>query len=341
MKIVHSPLNAQHDPKHFLVNGSIQANPEVPQRAEMLLHAAENAGHGIVDPADHGTELLGKIHTRRYLTFLERIHERWQRQPNASDEVIPNVHPIVPAGGYPDSAAGQAGFHMTDTACPISKGTWDAVRAAANAAIHAADMVMRGDREAYALCRPPGHHASSETAGGFCYLNNSALAAQHLRRNHDKVAVLDVDVHHGNGTQEIFYRRADVLTVSLHADPVRFYPFFWGHASETGADEGEGFNLNLPQPRRTADDDYLKALHAALERITDYGAEALVVALGLDAYEGDPFEGLAITTPGFGRIAEAIAGLELPTVLVQEGGYLSPELGDNLVSFLDGFARGR
>ena len=169
-------------------------------------------------------------------------------------------------------------------------------------------------------------------------MNNGALAATVLRERHERVAILDIDVHHGNGTQDIFYARDDVLTVSLHADPVRFYPFFWGYANETGRDAGEGYNLNIPLQRGTGDDDYLRALENALACIADFAPSALVVALGLDAHESDPFQGLKITTPGFARIARSISGLGLPTVLVQEGGYLSPQLGDNLASFLDAWS---
>jgi acetoin utilization deacetylase AcuC-like enzyme len=177
-------------------------------------------------------------------------------------------------------------------------------------------------------------------AGGFCFLNNTAIAAQRLRRDHARVAILDVDVHHGNGTQGCFYRRKDVLTISLHADPVRFYPFFWGYAAERGEGEGEGFNLNVPLPRGTGDDDYLDALKGAGRRLASFAPSALVVALGLDAYEGDPLAGLAITTAGFGRIGEWLGRRGLPTVLVQEGGYLCEALGPNLASFLVGFEAG-
>lgn len=190
---------------------------------------------------------------------------------------------------------------------------------------------------AYALCRPPGHHAFADVAGGFCFINNSAVAAQVLRKNAACVAILDVDLHHGNGTQGIFYARSDVLTVSLHADPVRFYPFFWGHADERGEGAGLGYNLNLPLPRKSGDAAFLEALGTAFRRIRAFAPEALVVALGLDAFEGDPFGGLSVTTPGFSRIGEAIAGLGLPTVIVQEGGYLCEALGDNLTAFLTGF----
>jgi acetoin utilization deacetylase AcuC-like enzyme len=188
------------------------------------------------------------------------------------------------------------------------------------------------------LCRPPGHHAGSDLVGGFCYLNNAAIAAQVLRGEHECVAILDVDVHHGNGTQDIFYERDDVLTVSLHADPVRFYPFFWGAADERGRGEGEGFNLNLPLPRGTGGDEYLAALDQALGAIDDFGPGALVVALGLDAFVDDPLAGLGLTTKDFGRVGARIRSLGLPTVLVQEGGYPSDELGENLVAVLGAFS---
>jgi acetoin utilization deacetylase AcuC-like enzyme len=204
-------------------------------------------------------------------------------------------------------------------------------------AVEAASAVAAGSPAAYALCRPPGHHAFADVAGGFCFVNNSAVAAQALRATAARVAILDVDLHHGNGTQGIFYARADVLTVSIHADPVRFYPFFWGHADERGEGPGLGYNLNLPLPRKSGDAPFLDALNTALRRIRAFAPDAVVVALGLDAHESDPFGGLSVTTPGFARIAEVIARLHLPTVIVQEGGYLSEELSTNLTSFLTGF----
>ncbi len=173
--------------------------------------------------------------------------------------------------------------------------------------MEAAEAVMSGEPAAYALCRPPGHHAFADVAGGFCFINNSAVAAQRLRKNAARVAILDVDLHHGNGTQGIFYARPDVLTVSIHADPVRFYPFFWGYADERGEGAGLGYNYNLPLERKSGDAVFLEALEAACKRIEAFAPEALVVALGLDAFEGDPFGGLSVSTPGFARIAEAIA----------------------------------
>jgi acetoin utilization deacetylase AcuC-like enzyme len=202
-------------------------------------------------------------------------------------------------------------------------------------------MVSDGEDAVYALCRPPGHHAYSDLAGGFCFLNNSAIAAAHLRLKHERVAILDIDVHHGNGTQGIFYERRDVFTISIHADPASFYPYVWGYAHERGAGAGLGGNLNVPLPIGTKDDDYLQALVVARKAIETFAPGALVVALGLDASEHDPLAGLAVTTDGFRRIGAAIARLGLPTVLVQEGGYLSNILGANLAALLGGFEAAR
>jgi acetoin utilization deacetylase AcuC-like enzyme len=202
-------------------------------------------------------------------------------------------------------------------------------------------LALDGEDAAYALCRPPGHHAYRDLAGGFCFLNNSAIAAAHLRLKHERVAILDVDVHHGNGTQGIFYERGDVLTVSIHADPASFYPFVWGYAHERGAGAGLGANLNIPLPIGTGDEGYLQALGTAKAMIEAFAPGALVIALGLDASEHDPLAGLAVTTNGFRRVGQAIAALKLPTVFVQEGGYLSDILGMNLTAALAGFEEGR
>jgi acetoin utilization deacetylase AcuC-like enzyme len=196
--------------------------------------------------------------------------------------------------------------------------------------------VAGGARAAYALCRPPGHHAFADLAGGFCFLNNAGIAAERLRQAGLRPAILDIDVHHGNGTQGMFYARGDVLTVSIHADPARFYPFFWGHAQERGQGAGQGANLNLPLPRGTGDDPYLDTLAAGLRRIDAFAADVVVVATGLDAHVDDPFRGLGLTTPGFARIGAAIAAAGRPLVLVQEGGYISDALGPALSALLTG-----
>jgi acetoin utilization deacetylase AcuC-like enzyme len=326
-----------HDPQFFLSSGAARPCPEKPARVQALL-----SGLALLDvvpqaPGDHGMDEIAAIHPARYLTFLQTIHSRWQRIEGASAEVIPNIHPRSREDGYPKSAVGQAGFHMADTSCPIGPATWEAAYWSAQSAIAAAETLLAGDRAAYALCRPPGHHAFTDLAGGFCYLNNTAIAAQMLTMQGRKVAVLDVDLHHGNGTQGVFYDRPDVLTVSLHAHPERFYPFFWGYPDERGTGAGEGANLNLALERGSADPAFQRALARGLDTIANWGADTLVLALGLDAFVGDPFAGLAVTTEGFAQVGAMIRSASLPTLIVQEGGYLCPELGRNLAAVLKAF----
>ena len=341
MKIFHTTRHALHDPQFFLVRGEKRPAAEQPQRGEILLAAARASGHQLLEAGDAGLGPIADVHTPEFIDYLQIAHREWTKLPGASSEVIPNVHPGHRPATYPHGIVGRAGWHAADTSSPIGPGTWEAAYAAAQVAVHAADAVLGGEREAYALCRPPGHHAYADMAGGFCFLNNTAIAARRLRGSHARVAVLDVDVHHGNGTQGIFYASRDVLTVSIHADPHHFYPYFWGHAHERGEGAGEGFNLNLPLPLGSSDAPWLAAGDLALERIQRFAPGALVVALGLDASESDPLQGMTITSTGFTQMAAKIAALGLPTVLVQEGGYLGPELGDNLNAFLDGFASAR
>ncbi|UPK07954.1 histone deacetylase family protein [Bradyrhizobium sp. 170] len=337
MKAFYAEEQKRHDPKAVLSRGIAKPHPEKPARVERLLAGALSAGLSVERSKDRGLGPITAVHTPEYLDFLEHVFARWQRLEGASAEVIPNIHPIARKGPYPASVVGQAGYHMADAACPISTETWSSALWSAWSAVEAAEAVMAGAPSAYALCRPPGHHAFADVAGGFCFINNAAVAAQALRSSAARVVILDVDLHHGNGTQGIFYARPDVLTVSLHVDPMRFYPFFWGHADERGEGAGLGYNLNLPLPLKSGDAAFLEGLATAFRRIRAFAPEALVVALGLDAFEGDPFGGLSVTTLGFSRIGEAIAGLGLPTVIVQEGGYLCDALGDNLAAFLTGF----
>ena len=340
MKVIFDESQKRHYPRTFLSSGAPLPNPEVPERADVLLAAAREAGLKQETPHDFGLAPAAAVHTPEYLVFLQTIYERWRKIEGASEEVIPNIHPNGRGGAYPASAVGHAGYHMADTSCPINADTWGSALRSAHAAVHAAELVSQGEAAAYALCRPPGHHAYADMAGGFCYLNNAAIAAAKLQRHGSRVAILDVDLHHGNGTQGIFYARDDVLTISIHADPVRFYPFFWGHADERGEGRGLGYNLNLPLPRKTGDGGFLAALETAMLRLRSFAPDALVIALGLDAHESDPFGGLTVTTRGFGAIGARIGAAKLPSVIVQEGGYLNEALGANLASFLSGFSAG-
>jgi len=337
LKAVYSELHRSHDPQFFLVRGVVQRTTEQPERADRLLAGVRAGGHTLIEPTEFGQGPRARVHSADYLRFLADAWDEWVALGDAGSEMIANIHPVRHAATYPTHIVGQLGWHTSDTACPIGPGTWKGACAATDVAVTAAQLVMDGERASYALCRPPGHHAFADAAGGFCFLNNSAIAAAHLRQMHERVAILDVDVHHGNGTQGIFYDRADVLTISIHADPASFYPFVWGHAHERGAGRGLGANLNIPLPLGTGDDGFMAALAQAKAMIAAYAPGALVIALGLDASKDDPLAGLAVTTDGFHRIGAAIASIGLPTVFVQEGGYLSDILGANLTAVLGGF----
>jgi acetoin utilization deacetylase AcuC-like enzyme len=327
----------RHHGKTFIVAGEKKPIPEVPERAEILSGAVARLGLDLCAPKDVGLAPIAAIHDAQYLNFLQTIHDEWLAA-GGSEQVIPSIHPFDRNGPYPRHHSGKAGFHLGDTSCPVSATTWHSAYASAQTAISAARHVRdQGANSAYALCRPPGHHASSNIAGGFCYLNNSAIAAQELRAKYDRVAILDVDLHHGNGTQHIFYDRSDVMTLSIHADPLDFYPFFWGHTEEVGIHDGLGFNHNQPLPLGSGDAVFLDALERALGKIDDFAADAVVIALGLDASRDDPFGGLTVSPDGFARIGEKIGTLLRPTVLVQEGGYVSETLAENLYQFISGF----
>jgi acetoin utilization deacetylase AcuC-like enzyme len=337
VKAVYTELHRSHDPQFFLVRGVVKRTTEQPERADRLLAGLAAGKHQLVAPGAFGQGPRTRVHSPEYLDFLSSAWDAWSALGDAGPEMIANVHPVRHAATYPTHIVGRLGWHTADTACPIGPGTWAAACAATDVAATAAQLVSDGEDAVYALCRPPGHHAFRDVAGGFCFLNNSAVAAAHLRLRHERVAILDVDVHHGNGTQGIFYQRSDVLTVSIHADPAFYYPYVWGYAHERGEGAGLGANLNVPLPLGTGDDGYLAALEVAQKTIRAFAPGALVVALGLDASEHDPLAGLAVTTDGFRRIGAAIARLGLPTVLVQEGGYLSDILGTNLTAVLAGF----
>jgi acetoin utilization deacetylase AcuC-like enzyme len=340
MITLYDDIQKTHAPETFIVAGRPTPIPEKPIRIDMLMQGVKAVGSTVRKPPAISDDILAMVHTQQYLSFLETLRERWAHVPNSSDVPLPNVYAIqrstLPPITFPEAVVGQAGYHLGDGACPVTATTLAAAKASAACAVEAARLVMAGEKLTYALCRPPGHHAASDLAAGFCFYNNSAIAAELMTRAGKRVAILDIDVHHGNGTEAIFYDRADVLTVSIHADPKRFYPFFWGYDHERGRGAGAGFNLNLPMERGLEIDGYLKALQTALQRISDFGADHLVVACGLDIAIDDPFKGFAIRTQDFETIGKRIAEMRLPTVIVQEGGYPSDSLGHNLASFLKG-----
>lgn len=341
MKLFHSPAHRRHAPQFFLQRGTVRPNYEIPERAEALLRAGTAAGLEAVVPPPAEEAALATVHTGDYLAFLRDGHRAWAEQPEPGPEIVANIHPcpevLAQGGGYREGGIiARAGWFTADTACPIGAGTWEAAIAAAGCALAAADEAASG-RSAYALCRPPGHHAYAARAGGHCYINNAALSAQHLRaKGAARVAVLDIDSHHGNGTQGIFWERGDVFFASVHGDPDFYYPWYIGRAGERGADAGLGANLNLPLARGSGDAAWLGAIETAVAALRAFKPEALVVSLGFDASETEPLGFLAVTEDGFARAGERIAGLGVPAAVIQEGGYNTRTIGTLLARFLGG-----
>jgi len=337
MKTIFNAVQMGHKPQRYLSKGNMVHYPDQPERVRRLLQGVRSAKGVIHAAKTFDTSFYTAAHSPRYLDFLENGFRQWTELEGSYKEMMPSVRPMPGVNDYPSHVLGRAGWHLSDFSCPVVFDTWNVIKASANTALTAAQAVAEGDRSVYALCRPPGHHAQYDRAGGFCYLNNAALAATWLRKTKERVAILDIDVHHGNGTQQIFYQNKNVFTVSIHGDPDQFYPFFQGYESQKGAGNGEGFNLNLPLPVKSGNSVWLGKLEQAVLAIEEFDPGALVLSLGLDAHEADPLEGGAVTTEGFAEMATMIRNLNLPTVIIQEGGYLTPYLGDSLASFLNAY----
>ncbi|MGI4947002.1 MAG: histone deacetylase family protein, partial [Janthinobacterium lividum] len=338
VKLFWDPVQLAHTPRFFLQRGQLRANYEVPARATALLEGCRSIGLVPERPPVPDRAALEAVHDPAYLDFLRDGPAGWAVLDDHGPEMVANIHPapemLANGASLPDSVVGRLGWFTADTSCPIDAATWPAALAAAAGAIAAADEAAAG-RHAYALARPPGHHTYAARAGGHCYVNNAALAAERLRaRGAARVAVLDIDSHHGNGTQGIFWSRPDVLFVSVHGDPSGYYPWYVGHGSERGAGAGEGCTLNLPLPRGSGDAAWLDALESGLAAIRRFGADALVLSLGFDASEHEPLAFLTVTADGFARAARAVAGLGLPVAVVQEGGYAVDRLGGLVAVFL-------
>lgn len=338
-----------HEPGGEVWVGVRIPGTEVVARAELIREALAAAGFEIVPPAGHPEAGLYRVHDPAMIDYLRRAYEDWQAagylEEPGQDRVCPYLFPLPQAVAdrpfrLPAAPSARAGVYTTDTTTLIGPGTYRAATAAADCALTAAEMVLRGATAVYAACRPPGHHAGRAFFGGSCYLNNAALAAQALRDGGvDRVAVVDLDAHHGNGTQDIFYDRADVLYASVHVDPgAGWFPHFVGYADETGRGPGEGANCNRPVAPGGGDGPWFAAVEDLCTAVAAHRAAALVVSLGVDGAAGDPESPLGISAAGFRRAAEALAGLSLPTVFVQEGGYDLDRLGGLVVGTLSAFA---
>ena len=339
MITVFSTDHLLRSPRTELYGGELVRPHECPERAQIVLERVQSERLGdVIAPAAFGMQPLLRVHEERYLEFLRTAWSEWTAAGNRG-EAIPDCWPSRRmAQRVPRSIAGKLGYYAMAGETSISAGTYEAARAAADVALTGASRLKQGERAAFALCRPPGHHAAHDLYGGYCFLNNAALAAQFLRdAGADRVAVLDVDFHHGNGTQDIFYRRGDVLYASLHGDPADAFPYFSGYADETGVGPGAGFNLNLPMPPGTAFDVWREALRAALARIEDFRADALVVSLGVDTFAADPISFFRLQSADFTAYGRMLGACAVPTLFVLEGGYAVGEIGINVVNVLTGF----
>ena len=323
-----------------LYRGQLVPTFETPDRVDKILAALEAAHIEITAPHEVPESRLLRVHDAEFVAFLRGAHARWHAE-GRTGHVLPSGFPArgLRRDRKPSGISGVLGYYAFDASTPIVDGTWDAVLAAARCAMTAAAIVSDGEPAAYALCRPPGHHAGRSTYGGYCYLNNAALAAQYLLdEGFRRISVIDIDYHHGNGTQEIFWERDDVQFVSLHGTPETEYPWFLGYADERGEGPGEGHTINLPLPVGTGWDSYRTALGVALDALRHYAPDALVVSLGVDTFAGDPISAFKLEGEHYPRIGGLLASLALPTVLVQEGGYAVAEIGANVAGVLGAFA---
>lgn len=331
-----------HAPEYEFYRGQRVACFEKPVRVDYVRTQLLARGHTLRAPDADSSDVLRQVHTQRYLQFMQTAWAQWLSLDavNASQQPFPSVWPTrtLRSDVVPDNFIAQLGLYSMDNGTPLVAGTWAAAKAGADAAASAVALLCQGQRAVFCATRPPGHHAGGDFMGGYCFLNNAAVAAQALlNQGHPRVAILDVDYHHGNGTQSIFYDRADVFFTSIHGSPLTEYPFYLGHADELGEGAGEGFNLNLPLPAGTDAATWFAALDAACRRIAQHGAQALVVSLGLDTFAGDPISKFKLQSDDFTRLGERIAKLSLPTIFILEGGYAAAELGVNAVNVLDGF----
>jgi len=347
MRFYYAEMQDRHDAGTINIASISRISRDRPERGRNMLEAVRKLGLEQVKVKPFGTEILQGVHTPRYVHFLKNLWKDWieqvaPEQGMPENGIVANTFPTMRHSGiYPKSLIGRVGYHFHDQVAPVREETFDIALFSASTAYCAANEVLEGAQECYALCRPSGHHAGQENCGGSTYLNNAAVAAQRLRSRYDRVLLIDIDVHHGNGTQDIFYERDDVYFLSLHRDPLDYVPYFWGHQSEMGEGRGVGCNLNVPLPPETDDAAYMAALNEALRCVAEFNPQALVISAGYDAYEHDPCKGLKVTLDGFRQIGARLGHLALPTVIVQEGGYAVDEQGGCVGAFLGGFLSAR
>jgi acetoin utilization deacetylase AcuC-like enzyme len=339
MRIIYTDDHRLHFAQGEIFGGELVTPFERPSRMEYVLRELHK--RKMVDihpPGKVDMKAVARVHDAGYLEFLQSAWKQWQKA-GYRGEILPTAIPNRSLRQVcPRAIDGKVGYYTHSVETAITAGTWEAAKASAAVALTAQKVVAGGARAAFALCRPPGHHAHDDLYGGYCFLNNAAIAAQAFRDGGAKrVAILDVDFHHGNGTQDIFYDRSDVLFCSLHGAPEYAYPHFLGYADERGKGRGEGYNFNYPMPPRTNYAKWREALGDAFKKIRAFKPDVLVVSLGVDTFKDDPISFFKLTSQDFIRYGAAIAGLKLPTLFVMEGGYAIEAIGVNTVNVLDGF----
>ena len=338
MFTVYSDDHRLHHGKAELADGELVPCFEMPQRADTILAAVRRADLGaVIEPKTFGLDPVLAVHSPNFVDFLERAWSLWQAEGRKGD-ALPLNWPVRGMRQIePDHIDGKLSYFSFDAGTPITAGTWTAIATSANVAVTGADKLLTGERNVFSLCRPPGHHAATDYFGGYCFLNNAAIAAQYLI-NHKaaRVAVLDIDYHHGNGTQSIFYERSDVLFTSIHADPLQEFPFFLGHADEQGSGAGTDYNANFPLKWHSSSQDWFAALNASLKLIAEYAPDYVVVSLGVDTFIDDPISTFNLRTPDYLEVGSRIAQLGIPSLFVMEGGYAVAEIGENVVNVLAG-----
>ena len=341
MITIYTDKHKLRDSKTELFGGELIRPHERPSRAECIIDRVREVGLGEVRaPKDFGMEPILRTHDSGYVSFLESAWDEWVAEGYKGEAIATCWPARRMVHKVPDHIDGRLGYYAMAGETSISPGTWEATLASAQVALTGADLLRSGNDTAFALCRPPGHHAAFDMFGGYCFLNNAAIATQYLRDNGAaRAAIVDVDFHHGNGTQDIFYERDDVMFISLHGHPADAFPHFLGYADETGASNGIGHNHNYPMKPGTAFAEWQSALLDGLAKVNAFGPDAIVVSLGVDTFENDPISFFKLKTDDYRTFGADIATPGTPTLFVMEGGYDIGEIGINTVNVLQGFER--
>jgi len=344
MKIFYSEKHRNHHPPFEIFDGGIRVPYfENPDRMDRIITSLKNTDWAeFKEPEDFGLNPILAIHDQGYINFLASCWDEWlDSEPEIAK--TPELHAFLPATFAlrrqprpTSSIRGRGGYYIMDLSACIVAGTYQAALTSANIALSAANSSFIHHNSSFALCRPPGHHAGKDYAAGYCFINNAAVAANWLSQK-GKTAILDIDYHGGNGTQDIFYERDDVLTISIHGDPDFEYPHYAGFADETGTGKGTGFHRNFPLPKDTGDEGYLKALDEALNLVRSFSPNYLILSFGADTFDGDPLGTFHVTRHGFSEIGKRIASLKIPTSIIMEGGYANEALGENTKTLLENF----